>query len=76
MQLAQQHGNPNPVDVIGNATEQAADAQAVINAISAQGCLPPEWPVHRAVTAAAYAAAAILYASNAVGRAAEVFTED
>ncbi|WP_106131359.1 hypothetical protein [Pseudosporangium ferrugineum] len=74
LQVAQQHGAP--VDAIGNGTGQAADAQEVISAISAHGCLPPEWPVHRVVPAAAYAAAAILHASETVGRAGEVFTED
>jgi hypothetical protein len=73
IQLAQQHGKP--VDVIGNVTDQAADAQTVLNTISARGGLPPEWPVHRVVPAAAYAASAILHAVNAVDRADEVFTE-
>ncbi|MBL7261585.1 hypothetical protein [Paractinoplanes lichenicola] len=74
VQVAQQHGYP--VDAIDNGTGQAADAQEVINAISVHGCLPPEWPVHRVVPAAAYAAAAILHASETVGRAGEVFTEN
>ena len=74
IQLAQQYGNP--VEVLGSVTDQAADAQTVLNTIFARGGLPPEWPVHRVVPAAAYAAAAILHALNAVERTDEIFTED
>jgi hypothetical protein len=76
MQLAQEHGDP--VGVVDNSTEgggRVADAQTVVNAFSVRGELTPEWPVHRLVSAAAYAAAAILHAIDADDRAVEVFTE-
>ncbi|WP_412746005.1 hypothetical protein [Krasilnikovia sp. MM14-A1004] len=73
LQLAQDHGNPR--EVLGDATGPAADAQTVLNAVSAREELPPEWPVHRLVSAAAYAAAAILHAIDADDRADEVFAE-
>jgi hypothetical protein len=73
-QLAQQH--VNPVEVIDNVSDQATDARTVLETIAVGDGLPPEWPVHRVVPAAAYAAAAILHALNALDRADEVFTED
>ncbi|WP_433790862.1 hypothetical protein [Actinoplanes sp. CA-252034] len=73
LQLARQN---KPADFLDNTTGHTADARTLLNVISAREELPPEWPVQRIVAAAAYTAAAILHASNAIGRAAEVFTDD
>jgi hypothetical protein len=73
LHIAEQHGDPAglPDHPIGH-----ADAQTVINAITESLELPPDWAVHRVVSAAAYAAAAILHAIDVGDRAREIFADD